>query len=81
MTNATADVLATLLATECGNNLVEPGEACDDGNNDDGDGCSAACQIESTPVPILLKWGIVLIVAVLLGTSLLLLRRRLRKTG
>ena len=79
--NATADVLATLLATECGNNLVEPGEECDDGNKDDGDGCSAACQVESAPVPILLKWGIVLLVAVLLGTSWLLLRRRLRKTG
>ena len=78
LSNATADVLATLLATECGNNLVEPGEACDDGNNDDGDGCSADCQVESDPVPNLFKWGIVLLVAVLLGASWLLLRRRQR---
>ena len=30
----------------CGNGLVEPGEACDDGNPVDGDGCSAQCQVE-----------------------------------
>ena len=30
----------------CGNALVEAGEACDDGNTDAGDGCSAACTIE-----------------------------------
>ncbi|MEK6902481.1 MAG: DUF4215 domain-containing protein, partial [archaeon] len=34
----------------CGNNVVESPEACDDGNNEDGDGCSAACEIES-PIP------------------------------
>jgi len=33
--------------TGCGNGQVEqPPETCDDGNNDDGDGCSADCQIE-----------------------------------
>ncbi len=30
----------------CGNGVLEPGEACDDGNNMNGDGCTAACQIE-----------------------------------
>ena len=30
----------------CGDNVVSAGEECDDGNNDDGDGCSAACTIE-----------------------------------
>ncbi len=30
----------------CGNNTVEYPEACDDGNLDDGDGCSASCQNE-----------------------------------
>ena len=30
----------------CGNTKVEPGEQCDDGNTEDGDGCSASCQWE-----------------------------------
>jgi cysteine-rich repeat protein len=32
----------------CGNEVVESGEACDDGNTASGDGCSATCQNEST---------------------------------
>jgi len=31
----------------CGNGVKEKGEACDDGNNKNADGCSAKCQIES----------------------------------
>lgn len=31
---------------ECGNGILEEGEECDDGNNDNGDGCSAECEIE-----------------------------------
>ena len=40
------------LPPECGNGTVEggtpmfPAEECDDGNVDDGDGCSSTCQIE-----------------------------------
>lgn len=30
----------------CGNKKVDPGEACDDGNTQSGDGCSATCAIE-----------------------------------
>jgi cysteine-rich repeat protein len=30
----------------CGNELLETGESCDDGNTAAGDGCSAACTIE-----------------------------------
>lgn len=30
----------------CGNNAIETGEQCDDGNTTDGDGCSASCQWE-----------------------------------
>jgi cysteine-rich repeat protein len=30
----------------CGNGIHEPGEECDDGNTDDGDGCSSNCEIE-----------------------------------
>ncbi len=31
----------------CGNQRLDPGEECDDGNTLDGDGCSAACRRES----------------------------------
>ncbi len=31
---------------ECGNGTRERGEACDDGNTNPGDGCSARCEIE-----------------------------------
>ena len=36
----------------CGNGIMEDGEQCDDGNTDDGDGCSALCVIEEEPEPI-----------------------------
>jgi len=39
--------------TQCGNNVPEPGEECDDGNEDDGDGCSSACMSEAIAVSIL----------------------------
>lgn len=29
----------------CGNGIVEPDEACDDGNEESGDGCSATCSL------------------------------------
>jgi cysteine-rich repeat protein len=32
----------------CGNNLIEPGEACDDGNTTSGDGCSGTCMLEES---------------------------------
>lgn len=31
---------------ECGNGTIESNEACDDGNTDSGDGCSATCEVE-----------------------------------
>jgi large repetitive protein len=31
----------------CGNNVIEPGETCDDGNLTDNDGCSSLCQDET----------------------------------
>ena len=33
---------------ECGNGTVEEGEACDDGNEIDGDGCSADCSSDES---------------------------------
>jgi cysteine-rich repeat protein len=48
----------------CGNNMVEPGEQCDDGGVMPGDGCSATCQTESptgltcqTAIPVSLGNG------------------------
>ena len=42
-------------ATACGNGNIEAGEQCDDGNNNDGDGCSHDCKLEGsfmcTPTP------------------------------
>ncbi|MFH1426079.1 MAG: DUF4215 domain-containing protein, partial [Candidatus Kerfeldbacteria bacterium] len=32
----------------CGDGTVDPGEECDDGNNTDGDGCSAQCTIPNS---------------------------------
>ena len=31
----------------CGDGILAPGEACDDGDNDGGDGCAADCKVES----------------------------------
>jgi cysteine-rich repeat protein len=53
----TATPTATLIADPnlmpcpvCGNGVTEPPEQCDDGNRNDGDGCSSNCQMEE-PVP------------------------------
>jgi cysteine-rich repeat protein len=35
-------------ATSCGDGVLDPNEQCDDGNNVSGDGCSAACELETT---------------------------------
>ena len=60
----------------CGNGIVETGEDCDDGNTVDGDGCPSDCQ--APVVPTLPQGGLILFGALLLGTSLLSLRKRLR---
>ncbi len=61
--DGTPDILATLYETYqvvpihnhnfwqfpvCGDSRIGRGETCDDGNTEDGDGCSAVCQIEVT---------------------------------
>ena len=62
----------------CGDGLPDAGEECDDGNNDDGDGCSFDCLFEAGGVPILPQPGLILLAALLLGTSIWLIQRRLR---
>jgi cysteine-rich repeat protein len=44
--NSNSVTLTNVRPFICGNGVVEPGEQCDDGNTDDGDGCSASCQTE-----------------------------------
>ena len=43
-----------VLISQCGNRRIEAGENCDDGNTQNGDGCSSSCQLElrwACPVP------------------------------
>jgi cysteine-rich repeat protein len=35
-----------VIPSSCGNGTLDPAEECDDGNNEDGDGCDAACNLE-----------------------------------
>jgi len=42
--NFVSDVFAWI--DTCGNAALDPGEACDDGNRDDGDCCSSTCRAE-----------------------------------
>lgn len=54
---ATGNYKITLTLTQgtfCGDTVADPGEACDDGNNVDGDGCSADCKnVNGNPVSAL----------------------------
>jgi len=40
-----------LVGSRCGNGIVDPGEACDDGNQLNGDCCSSTCQLDSAGQP------------------------------
>ena len=40
------DVCVVGIGTTCGDTLLRGTEQCDDGNVEDGDGCSALCAIE-----------------------------------
>ena len=62
----------------CGDGILQGAEECDDGNTSDGDGCSADCLIEGMGVPVLPESGLILLAVLLLGTSILMLRIRLR---
>ncbi|MBI4820518.1 MAG: DUF4215 domain-containing protein [Deltaproteobacteria bacterium] len=47
----TIDSFCVVALPVCGNGATEPGETCDDGNTNDGDGCTTTCQLgSSTPV-------------------------------
>ncbi len=40
----------TILVPKCGNNIVEQGESCDDGNITNSDGCNDKCKLEQNVV-------------------------------
>jgi len=44
---ATATITDTPIVNTCGDGIVDPGEACDDGNAFSGDGCENDCTISS----------------------------------
>lgn len=41
------DIFLSYLGFFCGNDKIEGVEQCDDGNTEDGDGCSSVCEVES----------------------------------
>ncbi len=45
-----------LISSSCGNLDLEPGENCDDGNIENGDGCSNTCQRETEECVFPLNW-------------------------
>jgi cysteine-rich repeat protein len=46
-TSEFSETRTTTVAASCGNNQIDAGEFCDDGNPNDNDGCSSACALES----------------------------------
>ncbi|HRX84215.1 MAG TPA: DUF4215 domain-containing protein [Phycisphaerae bacterium] len=44
--NGAANFCICPIVDYCGDGVLNPGEECDDGNNDDGDGCAADCTLE-----------------------------------
>ncbi len=49
-TNIGSDTDAEILDPVCGNNELETGEECDDGNVISNDGCSEICELENDPI-------------------------------
>lgn len=41
------DATTPQLSRSCGNGRIDTGELCDDGDSDNGDGCSNSCQVET----------------------------------
>jgi len=46
--STTGDVGVSSAGHECGDNVTDPGEQCDDGNNVNYDGCDADCKLEGS---------------------------------
>ena len=39
--------IGNFVLSDCGDGILDAGEACDDGNTTNGDGCSSTCELES----------------------------------
>ena len=57
----------------CGDGVPDSGEECDDGNNEDGDGCAADCTMEE-PVPASSLLPLLVLLAILMTVSWAILR-------
>lgn len=68
--------IAEELCPTCGDEILDEGEECDDGNNEDGDGCSANCTIEEVPIPEFTTIGAGLALA---GAGLYMYRKRSKR--
>ena len=75
----------------CGNGAVRLAEQCDDGNTDDGDGCSATCTVEAgwectgepsvcvpASIPTVSEWGLIVMSLLVLTAGTLVYTRRRR---
>ena len=49
-TGTDSDTDTTGMPGVCGDGVIDAGEQCDDGNNEDGDGCQANCTLPPPPV-------------------------------
>ena len=58
-----------VLFSFCGNNRLDKGEVCDDGNLVDGDGCSSYCfeEKKGTSAPLLAIAGLILAAVIIIG--------------
>ncbi|MGB2987354.1 MAG: IPTL-CTERM sorting domain-containing protein [Phycisphaerae bacterium] len=63
------------VSSECGNGVVEFGEECDDGNEDDTDFCLSTCETNRS-IPTVSEWGLVVMTLLVLTAGTVVLTRR-----
>jgi len=54
----TSSGATTMAAPVCGDGVVDAGEACDDGNSEDRDGCTNVCSRDYVPDPVTMGMGL-----------------------
>lgn len=62
---------------ECGNGIVEAGEECDDGNDNDNDYCYSTCE-RNWDIPAVSEWGLVTLALLGLTAGTLVFAKRKR---
>jgi cysteine-rich repeat protein len=48
MDGCSANCQFELVGQTCGDGMIDPGEICDDGNTNNGDGCNPTCNLGNT---------------------------------